>query len=64
MDTDGVLLSRRYRKLSLSWLEPAQSRQLLEDAGFVIDTCYGEFDRTPFDASSASEQIWIAHKAV
>jgi len=63
LDTDGVLLSRRYRKLSLSWLEPAQSRQLLEDAGFVIDTCYGEFDRTPFDASSASEQIWIAHKA-
>ncbi len=35
----------------------------LEDAGFVIDNCYGEFDRTPFDASSANEQIWIAHKA-
>lgn len=63
LDTDGVLRARRYRKLSLSWLEPAQSKQLLEDAGFVIDNCYGEFDRTPFDASSASEQIWIAHKA-
>ena len=63
LDTDGVLRTRRYRTLSLSWLEPAQSKRLLEDVGFVIDNCYGEFDRTPFDASSANEQIWIAHKA-
>lgn len=63
LNSDGVLDARRYRKLSLSWLEPDQSKRLLEGAGFIIDHCYGEFDRTPFDASSASEQIWIAHKA-
>ena len=63
LDTDGTLRSRRYRKLSLSWLEPAQAKQLLEDTGFIIDHCFGDFDHTRFDAASAQEQIWIAHKA-
>lgn len=62
LDTEGMLLHRRYRKLSLSWLEPEQTRGLLADAGFAIDACYGDFRCTPFSASSAQEQIWIARK--
>lgn len=54
--------SRRYRTLSLSWLEPAQARELLNAAGFTVEACYGGFDRTPFDPSTAREQIWIARK--
>lgn len=62
LDTEGTLQHRRYRKLHLSWLEPAQARQLLLDTGFTVDTCFGDFARTPFDASSAQEQVWIARK--
>jgi len=64
LDAEGTLARRRYRTLSLSWLEPAQARALLQDAGFAIDACFGDFDRTPFDVSSAQEQIWIARKGM
>jgi SAM-dependent methyltransferase len=59
---DGVLLRRRYRRLSLSWLEPPQARRLLEDAGFVVEACFGDFERTPFIANAAREQVWVARK--
>ncbi|MEQ1760798.1 MAG: methyltransferase domain-containing protein [Vicinamibacterales bacterium] len=64
LDAAGTLRRRRYRKLSLSWLEPEQTRQLLADAGFTVDACFGDFNRTPFDATSALEQIWIARKGI
>ncbi|MDA1183119.1 MAG: class I SAM-dependent methyltransferase [Acidobacteria bacterium] len=62
LDTDGVLMRRRYRRLHLSWLDPSQARSLLTEAGFVIDACYGGFDRTPFSEATAREQIWIARR--
>jgi SAM-dependent methyltransferase len=63
LDARGVLQHRRYRRLSLSWLQPCQAQQLLEEAGFTVDACYGDFDRTPFDAASAQEHIWMARKS-
>lgn len=62
LDADGVLARREYRRLSLSWLEPAQSRALLAGAGFVVDACYGSFAGEPFAEGTAREQIWIAHR--
>jgi SAM-dependent methyltransferase len=62
LDADNSLHRRRYRFLSLSWLDPAEARQLLEQAGFTIESCYGNFDRTPFAAATAAEQIWVARK--
>ncbi len=62
LDASGAERHRRYRKLSLSWLEPAQAQQLLADAGFSVEACYGDFNRTPFDPSSSHEQIWVARK--
>ena len=59
---DGGLDTRRYRRLSLSWLTPTQARQLLVDTGFTIEACFGDFAGTPFDEVSAVEQIWIARK--
>ena len=59
---DGALVRRRYRRLSLSWLEPAQTRTLLTDAGFEITSCFGAFDGTPFSDATAHEQIWIARR--
>jgi SAM-dependent methyltransferase len=61
-DGDGMLVRRRYRRLSLSWLEPAQARRLLVDAGFEVEACYGDFNRTPFAPDTAYEQVWVARK--
>ena len=62
LDATGLLVQRRYRRLSLSWLEPAQARQLLEGAGFLVEACFGDFERTPFTETEAREQVWIARK--
>ena len=49
LDADGMLDRRRYRRLSLSWLEPTQTRQLLEETGYVSDhwSYLGNVDPNP-----------------
>jgi SAM-dependent methyltransferase len=59
---EGLLTRRRYRRLSLSWLQPAQTRALLSEAGFTIESCFGNFSGTPFSDSTAHEQIWVARR--
>ncbi len=61
IDRVGVVVRRQYRRLTFSWLEPEQTRALLEEAGFEIEALYGDFDRSPFSEDS-SEQIWIARR--
>jgi hypothetical protein len=43
-------------------MTPAQAEGLLTDAGFTVERCLGAFDGSPFAASTAEEQIWIARK--
>ena len=62
LDGEGRLRNRQYRPLSLSWLEPAQARTLLEEAGFTVEACYGDFAGTAFDPAVADEQVWVARK--
>jgi len=62
LDAAGFLKQRQYRPLSLSWMTAAQARMLLEECGFTIDACYGDFNGTVFDAGSADEQVWVARK--
>ena len=62
LDSEGLLARRQYRRLSLSWMEPHQARTLLEEAGFSIEACFGDFARTPFAETVAHEQVWIARK--
>ena len=62
LDAEGLLTRRRYRRLSLSWIEPSQARELLTQAGFAIEACYGDFDRTPFSDTTAHEQVWVARR--
>jgi len=45
--------------MTLWWLEPERWHALLAEAGFVVDACYGWFDRTPYDGGE--DTIWIAH---
>jgi len=62
LDAGGILLQRQYRPLSLSWMTAAQARALLEEGGFMVECCYGDFSGTPFRAESADEQVWVARK--
>ena len=62
LDAEGTMVRRRYRRLSLSWLDPSQARTLLMDAGFAIESCFGDYERTPFSDAAAREQIWIARR--
>lgn len=62
LDAVGVVRQTRYRRLSLSWLTPGQARQLLIEAGFTVEACYGDFDRAPFSDATAREQIWLARR--
>ena len=62
LDMSGTLTERRYRRLSLTWLEPNQARNLLEEVGFTIEAHYGDFEYTPFETASANEQVWVARK--
>ena len=62
LDANGLTRQRRYRRLTLSWLTPSQARRLILDAGFAVEACYGDFDRTPFVEAAAREQIWVARR--
>jgi len=59
-DAEGRQVGRQYRRLSLSWLDPSQARDLLSLAGFEVEDCFGDFDRTPFSPETAHEQVWMA----
>jgi SAM-dependent methyltransferase len=43
----------------LGWLEPERWHSLLVEAGFVVDACYGWFDRRPY--AGGEDTVWIAH---
>jgi SAM-dependent methyltransferase len=61
LDQEGVVIRRRYRRLSFSWIEPEQTRALLSETGFEVEALYGDFDRSPFEPGSP-EQIWVARR--
>lgn len=46
--------------MTLWWLEPQRWQALLAESGFVVEACYGWFDRRPFDGGEDS--VWIARK--
>ncbi len=58
LDPQGVVTSRRYRRIRLSWITPAQSRTLLQETGFVIEDVFGDFEGRPLEANS-THQIWL-----
>jgi SAM-dependent methyltransferase len=61
LDEGGVVLKRRYRRSRISWLSPDESRRLLEETGFEIESVYGDFNRDPLSEASP-EQIWFARR--
>ena len=61
LDADGLVVRRRVRRIDLSWIEPEQTRALLEQTGFAVEDVLGDFDGRPLAAGSPS-QIWIARR--
>lgn len=62
VDEHGVVIERKYRSTRNSWTQPEQMRMLLQESGLVIETAYGDFDRTPL-ADDSPQQIWVAKPA-
>ena len=46
--------------MRLSWISPAEWHALLEQLGFVVEACYGWFDRRPY--SGGEDTVWIARR--
>ena len=58
--TLSVRGERGESSMTLWWLEPQRWHTLLAEAGFVVEACYGWFDRRPYDGGEDS--VWIARK--
>ncbi len=61
-DQDGVMLQRRLLPLNFRLTTPAEFEQLAHHAGLKIDTVYGDYDRTPFEAATSLFMIWVLEK--
>ena len=61
IDSGGTVVSRRYRRINLSWIAPERSQRLLEEAGFEVEAVYGDFEENPLTERS-THQIWVARK--
>jgi SAM-dependent methyltransferase len=46
--------------MQLAWLAPEEWRTLLERAGFVVEACYGWFDRRSY--TGGEDTVWIARR--
>jgi SAM-dependent methyltransferase len=46
--------------MGLSWISPAEWRLLLDRAGFVVEACFGWFDRRPY--TGGEDSVWIARR--
>ena len=58
--TLSVRGERGASSMTLSWLEPQRWQALLAEAGFVVDACYGWFDRRPF--TDGEDTVWIGRR--
>ena len=58
--TLSVRDAERASTMKLWWLEPERWNALLAEAGFVVDACYGWFDRMPYDGGE--DTVWIARR--
>jgi SAM-dependent methyltransferase len=52
--------AERRSTMTLWWLEPERWNALLGEVGFVVEACYGWFDRRPYEGGE--DTIWIARR--
>ena len=61
LDSDGRVVDRYYRPLTLRWIYRTEFEHLLARTGFRVAALYGDLDRSPI-SSDSSELVWIAEK--
>jgi SAM-dependent methyltransferase len=47
-------------EMSLAWLSVPEWKELLRDAGFVVDAVYGWFDRSPW--RGGEDSVWVCRR--
>jgi hypothetical protein len=63
LDGNGIVAMRMFRDFRLRYAYYWEMHHLLRMCGFDIEEVYGDFERSPFDESSA-EMVWIARASV
>ena len=58
--TLSVRDANAFSTMTLAWISQAEWRRLLEQSGFVVEACYGWFDRKPY--SGGEDMVWIARR--
>jgi SAM-dependent methyltransferase len=46
--------------MTLAWISRKEWQELLEEAGFVVEACFGWFDRTPY--RGGEDMIFVARR--
>jgi SAM-dependent methyltransferase len=59
LDEEGAVRRRLYRDFQMRYAHRWEIHHLLRWCGYEVLDLYGDFDRSPFDESSA-EMIWVA----
>jgi len=54
IDQDGSLIAKRFVEWPYRWTYRFEAEHLLERAGFKLEAVYGDYQRQPFKADSAS----------
>ena len=66
-DTDARTLTLSVRgpegagTMSLAWISRKEWQELLDETGFVVEACFGWFDRTPY--RGGEDMIFVARRA-
>jgi len=55
------VVDRHLFELGVSWIDPTDTRALLEETGYEIEAEYGGFDRSPL-AEDSRTQVWVARR--
>ena len=59
---DGKMRSKRLWPMEFALVEKDQFELMARDAGFDVLQLYGNYDRSPFDATRSPVMIWILQK--
>jgi len=61
-DSDNLLVSKRFLEIYFKILYKRDFETMAKDAGFKIETIYGNYDYSPFDEEKSPFMIWILKK--
>ena len=61
-DTSGRRVWKRHLLMAFQMIAPLEFLALAEQAGFQVDTVYGNYDRSEFDHKKSPVMIWVLRK--